>query len=293
MKKVIAVICLISFTAISCNKDDKGGSCESNSGAETIVHDNQDREYMIYVPSSYNSSNSTPLLLNFHGFGGQASDYMNYADMRSIADAENFILVYPQGTCLDGSSHWNTSLPGGDNKSSADDFGFIEVMINELSNTYNIDSERIYACGYSNGGMFAYGLANFKSDLVAAVGSVSGTMLDFDGSTSHPMPVIHLHGTNDGTIPYNGTSDWSSAQSVIDYWVNFNNTVITPTTNSDSNGGMTIEHYLYDQGDSSVSVEHYKYVGGDHIWFNSTYQNQNAAQLIWNFVSKYDINGLM
>lgn len=293
MKKVIAVICLISFTAISCNKDDKGGSCESNSGAETIVHDNQDREYMIYVPSSYNSSNSTPLLMNFHGFGGQASDYMNYADMRSIADAENFILVYPQGTCLDGSSHWNTSLPGGDNKSSADDFGFIEVMINELSNTYNIDSERIYACGYSNGGMFAYGLANFKSDLVAAVGSVSGTMLDFDGSTSHPMPVIHLHGTNDGTIPYHGTSDWSSAQSVIDYWVNFNNTVITPTTNSDSNGGMTIEHYLYDQGDSSVSVEHYKYVGGDHIWFNSTYQNQNAAQLIWNFVSKYDINGLM
>ena len=293
MKKVIAVICLISFTAISCKKDDKGGSCESNSGAETIVHDNQDREYMIYVPSSYNSSNSTPLLMNFHGFGGQASDYMNYADMRSIADAENFILVYPQGTCLDGSSHWNTSLPGGDNKSSADDFGFIEVMINELSNTYNIDSERIYACGYSNGGMFAYGLANFKSDLVAAVGSVSGTMLDFDGSTSHPMPVIHLHGTNDGTIPYHGTSDWSSAQSVIDYWVNFNNTVITPTTNSDSNGGMTIEHYLYDQGDSSVSVEHYKYVGGDHIWFNSTYQNQNAAQLIWNFVSKYDINGLM
>lgn len=293
MKKLIAVICLISFTAISCKKDGKGGSCESNSGAETISHDNQVREYMLYVPSSYNSANPTPVVMNFHGFGGQAAEYMNYADMRSLADAENFILVYPQGTCLDGSSHWNTSLPGGDNKSSADDFGFIEALINDLNSGYNINQERIYACGYSNGGMFAYGLANYKSNLVAAVASVSGTMLDFNAPTSHPMPVIHLHGTNDGVIPYNGTSDWSSAQSVIDYWVNFNNTITTPITDSDSNGGMTIEHYLYDQGDSSVSVEHYKYVGGDHVWFNNTYQGKNAAQLVWSFLSKYDINGLM
>lgn len=293
MKRVIAIICVVSLAIMSCKKNGKGGSCESNSGAETIVHDNQDREYMLYVPPSYNSSSPTPLLMNFHGFGGQASDYMNYADMRSIANVENFILVYPQGTCLEGSSHWNTSLPGGDNKSSADDFGFVEAMINDLSNTYNVDSERIYACGYSNGGMFAYGLANFRSDLVAAVGSVSGTMLDFNGPTTHPMPVIHLHGTSDDIIPYNGSSDWSSAQEVIDYWVGFNNTVTAPVVNTDSNGGITIEHYLYDQGDSSVSVEHYKYLGGEHVWFNTTYQGQNAAQLIWDFVSKYDSNGLM
>lgn len=292
MKKVFGIICLVSIIIVGCKKEDNE-SCASNTGAETISHDNEVREYMLYVPSSYNSANPTPVVMNFHGFGGQAADYMNYADMRSLADAENFILVYPQGTCLDGSSHWNTSLPGGDNKSSADDFGFIEALINDLNSGYNIDQERIYACGYSNGGMFAYGLANYKSDLVAAVGSVSGTMLDFNAPTTHPMPVIHLHGTSDGTIPYNGSSDWSSAQSVIDYWVNFNNTITTPITDSDSNGGMTVEHYLYDQGDSSVSVEHYKYVGGDHIWFNNTYQGQNAAQLVWSFLSKYDINGLM
>lgn len=292
MKKFIAVILILITGLVGCKKSGKT-SCESNSGAETILHDNEVREYMLYVPSSYNTATPTPLLMNFHGFGGQASEYMSYADMRSLAEAENFILVYPQGTCLDGSSHWNTSLPGGDNKSSADDFGFIEVMINHLNDGYNIDLDRIYACGYSNGGMFAYGLANYRSDLVAAVGSVSGTMLDFDGPTSHPMPVIHLHGTNDGTIPYNGNSDWSSAQSVIDYWVNFNNTITTPIINSDSDGGMTIEHYLYDEGDSSVSVEHYKYIGGNHVWFNNTYEGQNAARLIWSFVSKYDINGLM
>jgi hypothetical protein len=55
---------------------------------------------------------------------------------------------------------------------------------------------------------------------------------------------------------------------------------------------MTIEHFVYDQGDNSVSVEHYKYIGGDHVWFNETYQGQNASKLVWNFMSRYDINGL-
>jgi len=43
----------------------------------------------------------------------------------------------------------------------------------------------------------AYGLANYKSDLVAAVASVYGVMLERTGSTSHPIPVVHLHGISD------------------------------------------------------------------------------------------------
>ena len=144
----------------------------------------------------------------------------------------------------------------------------------------------------SNGGMMAYGLANYKSNLVAAVASVSGVMLECTGSTSHPMPVVHLHGTSDGVLPYNGSSDWNSAQSTLDYWINFNNTITTPTVSIDNSGGMSIEHYVYDQGDSSVSVEHYKFIGGDHVWFSATYQGQDASELVWNFVSRYDINGL-
>jgi len=152
--------------------------------------------------------------------------------------------------------------------------------------------ERIYAVGYSNGGMMAYGLANYKSDLIAAVASVSGTMLDCIGPTSHPMPVVHLHGTSDGVVSYNGSNDWNSVQSTLDYWTSFNNTISTPTINVDTTGGMTIEHYVYSQGDNSVSVEHYKYIGGDHVWFNEPYQGQNASNLVWSFMSKYDINGL-
>ena len=260
----------------------------SNNNAQTIVHDGINREYVLYIPNSYDGTSSVPLMLNFHGFGGSASDYMQEADMRSLAEADTFILVYPQGSCLDGSSHWNPCPIGGDNKSTADDVGFVESMISEISSNYSLDMERIYAVGYSNGGMMAYGLANYKSDLIAAVASVSGTMLDCIGPTSHPMPVVHLHGTSDGVVSYNGSTDWNSVQNTLDHWVNFNNTDLTPTVTSDNN----IERYVYDQGDSSVSVEHYKFIGGEHVWFSSTFQDQNTSELVWNFVSRYDVNGL-
>ena len=282
------------FIVVACSKDnDKNDAvCYSNSNTESMVHDGEDREYLMYVPDSYDGTTAVPILFNFHGFGGSVEEFMEYADLRSVAETNTFILVYPQGSCLEGSSHWNPCPNGPDNKSEADDFGFIEAMINQLSSEYYIDLDRIYAGGYSNGGMMAYGLANYKSDLIAAVASVSGTMLNCTGSTNHPMPVVHLHGTSDDVVSYNGSTDWNSVQSTLDYWINFNNTTTTPTVNSENSGGITIEHYSYGQGENAVSVEHYKYIGGEHEWFNETYQGQNTAELIWNFMSRYDLNGL-
>jgi polyhydroxybutyrate depolymerase len=298
MKKILLCFSLLILVISSCKNDDGKGSdynsdeCYLNTNAQTLVHDGIDREYIIYVPNSYDGTSAVPLLFNFHGFGGSASEFINDADMRAEAEANSFILVYPQGSCLNGASHWNPCPIDGDNKSSADDLGFVEALVNEVSSQYTIDLERIYAAGYSNGGMMAYGLANYKSNLIAAIASVSGSMLDCIGSTSHPIPVLHLHGTSDGVIPYDGSNDYSSVQSTLDYWTSFNNTISTPTINVDTTGGMTIEHYVYGQGDNSVSVEHYKYIGGDHVWFNEPYQGQNASNLVWSFMSKYDINGL-
>ena len=282
------------FIVLACSKDnDKNDAvCYSNSNTESMIHDGEDREYLMYVPNSYDGTTAVPIFFNFHGFGGSVEEFMENADLRSVAETNTFILVYPQGSCLEGSSHWNPCPNGSDNKSEADDFGFVEAMINQISSEYNIDLDRVYAGGYSNGGMMAYGLANYKSDLIAAVASVSGTMLNCTGSTNHPMPVVHLHGTSDDVVSYNGSTDWNSVQNTLDYWINFNNTTTTPTVNSENSGGITIEHYIYDQGENSVSVEHYKFIGGEHEWFNKTYQGQNTAELIWNFMSKYDLNGL-
>ena len=150
MKKSILLFIFLVTIFSSCEKDynKNPDECSYNNNVQSIVYDGINREYVLYIPDSYDGTSSVPLMLNFHGFCGSASDYMQEADMRSLAEVDTFILVYPQGSCLDGSSHWNPCPIGGDNKSIADDVGFVESMISEISSQYNVDMERIYAAGY-------------------------------------------------------------------------------------------------------------------------------------------------
>ena len=113
------------------------------------------------------------------------------------------------------------------------------------------------------------------------------------GPTIRPMPIVPLHRTNDAVLTYSRSNDWSSVQSTLEHWINFNNTTTNPTLTFDNSEEMTVEHLVYNQGDSSVSVKHYKYIGGDHRWFNATYKGQSISELVWSVVSRYDIYGLL
>jgi len=297
--KYISILLVATTILTGCNKndaktwDDKGGSTEQNPDALILLHGGETREYVLYVPDSYEGNTAVPLMLNFHGYGGNASEYMTYADMRSLAESETFILIYPQGSTLDGSPHWNPSLPSNENKSDADDLGFIEALVNEISTNYRIDMKRIYACGYSNGGMMSYGLASHKSNLIAAIGAVSGVMIDTDIFPSHPMPVIKIHGTADEVLPYNGVNgEYNSVEATLEYWRDFNRTNTTPVVRNFNDNGTVIEHFVYTDGDRGAVVEHYKVIEGEHVWFDLNYQGTSLNKLIWDFVSKYDINGL-
>ena len=294
--KNILIAFLIVFFFWGCRKKEccvPENNYDYSSEIQNIVHNGISREYLIYIPSSFSGDSVAPLVLNFHGFGGNINDYLSYTSMLSIAETEGFVLVFPQGSLMDGYSHWNPSLPSSDNKSTADDLGFIEALIQQLSNNYNIDSKRIYACGYSNGGMMSFGLANHKSNLFAAVASVSGAMLETDNTPNHPMPVLMIHGTSDGVIPYAGNNEYASVESTLTFWRNFNSTDSISNSNSITSGGNTIEYTSYSNGNNGVSVEHYKINQGGHEWFNLNYEGKNTGELIWNFFSKYDIDGLI
>ena len=294
MKNFILLIILVFSFSCSTDELEKDGYDKDGNSydgpIETITHNGVERKYIIYTPQGYDGNSKLPLLLNFHGYGGQAGDYMSYTNMRSTADSENFILVYPQGTDLDGSPHWNAALNGGDNKSDVDDLGFIEALINKLSSENLIDLKRVYAVGYSNGGMMSYALACYKSNLIAAIGSVSGYMIQNECTPSHSMPLIKLHGTTDY---YDGGADYNSVESVLDFWINFNNTNTDPIINNINDNGTSITSYKYENGNNNVSVEHYKIIDGGHVWFSNDFNGKNTGQLIWDFVSKYDIDGLI
>jgi len=292
---VIGFLTLFTILTTSFFSCDKKGESTTNPGSETILHDGLTREYILHVPESYDGSNPVPLMFSFHGFGGSALSFQNTTNMKPISDSEGFILVYPQGAYLNGFSHWNAGLDTPENKSDVDDFGFIEALINKLSADYNIDENRVYACGFSNGAFFSYSLACYHSDRIAAIGSVSGSMIDetkINCDPIHPTAMINLHGTYDFIVPYDGGEGIEPIDQVIKYWTQFNNTDTIPLVTSVEDAGKTIERYLYENGDNSTSVVHYKIIGGDHSWFDISYEGANTSQLIWDFVSKYDKNGV-
>jgi polyhydroxybutyrate depolymerase len=268
----------------------------------TLMHGGIQRSYILYIPASYSSANPAPLVVNFHGYTSNASQQMFYGDFRSISDTAGFLLVVPQGT-LDGqgNTYWNANWGG-----SVDDVSFTEALLDDLSITYNINQDRVYSTGMSNGGFMSYYLACNLSNRIAAIASVTGAMTLGTPNTCNPqhsMPVLEIHGDADGTVSYTGTGFSESVQNGLNYWVNYNNNNSLPTflamPNISSTDNSTVEHYIYSNGDNCVDVEHYKVINGGHTWpgsaFNSgngaTNQDINASRLIWEFFLKYDING--
>ncbi|PQJ22916.1 PHB depolymerase family esterase [Tenacibaculum sp. SG-28] len=302
IKAKFLALCLYSVILflISCAENSKievdKNPATSGLYDQSLLHDGVARKYLLYLPKGYTSSTVFPVVFNFHGFGSTAEEHMTYADMRSLADKENFILLYPEGTLLNGATHWNAGLDTSNNKSDADDFGFVASLLSELSDNYSIDSKRIYACGYSNGGFFSYALACYLSDKIAAVGSVSGTMLEEtyrECNPSHPTPVINIHGTSDVIVPYQGGNGLKAIPDVITYWVNFNGIENNPEINSQLNNGTTTEQYIYSDSTTQISVVHYKIIGGGHVWFDMNFNGFNTNDLLWNFLSAYNLDGFI
>ena len=271
---------------------------------ESIIHDGSQRDYILYVPANYTGSSAVPLLFNFHGYGSNANDQMWYGDFRSIADTAGFIIIHPQGTIdNNGTTHFNV----GWGASSVDDVSFSSALIDSISAQYNINLDQVYSTGMSNGGFMSFVLACELSDRIAGIGSVTGSIVPFsltNCNAIHPTPIMQIHGTSDGTVPYTGGAGWSEPiSSLIDYWANQNNCTLTPQIDNmpdiNVNDGSTVEKYTYVNGDSCTAVIHYKIINGDHTWpgtiFNSAGTNYdiNASIEIWNFLSQYDINGLI
>lgn len=268
----------------------------------TLMHDGIEREFIIYLPANYTGNEPVPMIFNFHGFTSNAGQQLFYSDFRTIADTAGFILVHPEGTLFNGNTHFNVG--GFTAGSTVDDVGFTSAMIDYMSAEYNINLDRVYSTGMSNGGFMSFLLACQLSDRIAAVASVTGSMTPetFNPcNPQHPTPVLQIHGTVDATVPYNGANWTKPINDVIEYWVDFNNITTTPTTTvlPDINilDLSTAEQIVYQGGDNGATVEHFKIIGGGHTWpgaalvLPGTNMDFSASEEIWRFFSQFDING--
>jgi polyhydroxybutyrate depolymerase len=265
---------------------------------ETLDHDGLTREYTIHIPPGYNSDTPVPLMFSLHGYTSNNDFNLLYTGFNSIADTANFIVVYPLGTTYLGATHWNVG--GFTAGSPIDDVGFLETLIDEISSNYSINPDRVYSTGMSNGGYMSFLLACQISSKIAAIASVTGSMTlsTYDEcNPDHPTPVLQIHGTTDGTVPYEGGAGWSeSIPDVLDYWINHNNcdteAIVTPFEDIDSSDGSTAEHYLWNSGDNNVTTEHIKVTGGGHDWPGAWGNMDISASIeVWKFFMRFDING--
>jgi len=268
---------------------------------DTILHDELERIFLVSTPSYYDGSESMPVVFNFHGFGSNYFEQSLYGEFRPLAESEGFIVVHPNGTEIQGQGHWNVG--GFTLGSSIDDVGFTSTLIDHLIDNYNIDEERIYATGMSNGGFMSYLLACELGDRFAAIASVTGSMTPelFDNCTpAHPTPVMQIHGTNDEVVPYDGAFFSASIPDVVDFWVEYNNCNLVPTetdiqdTNLDD--ASTAEHFVYADCDNNITTELFKITGGDHSWPDAiiggqgTNRDINASNEIWNFFKRFTLS---
>ena len=265
--------------------------------SKTIQYDGLTREYSIYVPASYDGTTNFPLLFNLHGGGGNIAFHISIADMSPIADTANFIVVYPQARPdpSDGNSfNWIAKVPG-----TFDDVPFFSSLIDTIASNYQIDQNKIYTCGYSLGGDMSFELACKLNSRIAAIAPVARTMQANPNSFCspvHPTGVLTILGTDDITSPYKGiiyqgVEYYLSAAATHRYWATHNNCDTIATM---SNVSPSVERYTWSTASGCIYVEELKVVGGGHDWPGS-FGNMtiDASSEIWQFVSRYEINGLI
>lgn len=264
---------------------------------DSIKSNNIMRKFRLYVPNSYTGSQAVPLILNLHGYTSNSSQQQPYSNFMPIADTAKFLMVYPDGKAPLGQQYWNAGFGGTEN-----DVLFMNDLIDSLDVNYNIDLNSVYSCGMSNGGIMSYYLACNLPNRIAAVASVTGSMLNVWSTCAptRPFPVMEIHGTNDGTVPYNGDGTFAPIDSVVKKWRIHNNCNVAPITfsvpNISTTDNSTAVNYKYINGNMGATVELYKVTGGGHAWpgafpvIANTNQDFNASVEIWRFFRQYKLS---
>lgn len=255
-----------------------------------IPSDGIPRTYWLYTPAGLSPDARVPLTVVLHGGMGDGMTYEDWTGFDALADEERFVVAYPDGfgrtfnarTCCFAAWRANT-----------DDVGYMEALVADVSAQRPIDPDRVYATGHSNGAMLAALLA-CESDTFAAVAPVAGTVGPPCEQDS-PVSVLHIHGTADDNVPYEGGQGSAGYTNTVHYpvratveeWRQRNG---CPAATVVVSGAVMREVSQGCRDNSAVGL--YTIEGGGHPWpgapgdsvrGTSPSQALDASLEVWNF----------
>lgn len=258
-------------------------------------HDGLNRQYQIHIPDSLPESSALVMVL--HGYGMNNNIMMSYYGWTQLADERGFVVLFPNGT-LDqyNNRFWDVDYAIHEGI-DIDDDGFLRELALYWQDKEDIDPNKLFVTGFSNGGDMCYQLACRESETFTSFAPVTGTMMDTLYQSCEPAvphSIWTMNGLNDPVVLYDGDMDnadgWGAYRSVPDiiaFWANFLETTDMQSTDLpdvDPNDGSTVRLDLYSSPLHDRELLFYLVIGGGHEWpGQSGNMDMDATLEIWNF----------
>jgi len=263
----------------------------------------RERTYLVDLPPQYDGRRALPLVLVFHGGGGNAEGTRRQTHMSDVGREHGFITVYPNGTGRFGERllTWNVGPCCGYAQSHhVDEMAFVRALLDRLQATLRIDPARIYVTGMSNGGMMSYMAGCALGDRIAAIAPVSGELTVPSCRPSRPVSVLAIHGTADQHIPFEGgvgsaalaKHNATSVAYAIDTWKRIDGCPAAPRVTREG----VLVHSAYAPCARGRAVELYAIQGGPHAWpggermarfIDQPSTAMDASRVIWAFFAAH------
>ncbi|MCW2788897.1 MAG: hypothetical protein JWP56_1200 [Aeromicrobium sp.] len=264
----------------------------------TVVVGGVTRTYVQHVPPGYDPTARTPLVMLFHGLGGDPRAVVRTTGMAQAADERTAILVAPLGSGK--VSHWDFRSPMTEPTS---DLAFVRTLVKELRRDGCIDSSRTYAAGFSNGSALTLALACDGSTDFAAYAAVSGPYFTPDCASAPPASIVYFHGMKDRTVPYEGATTvvgrLPAVNDTMSMWASHDG---CPASGATTTASDDLRHYSWTSCRDATAVDIYAIVDGVHGWPGGgpmspgrTSRTEDspvdATRLIWEFFDRHPAGG--
>ena len=289
-----------------------GQTCYGELLYRTIEHEGKTREYSIYVPSSYDASTAAPLVFNIHAATQDYDVQATVSNLNEVAEREGFLVVYPNAVTRD-------FFRGEDN------IGFVDRLLEIAESEYEVDPNRVYSTGFSQGAMMSYALSVLRPHKFAAIATVAGVPAGGspfpDGHLpvpGRPLPLLSIHGTGDFVVPYQGglgnfgPAVFASVEDYVEKWISNNGGAAPIAFESlpdvEPGDSTTVDRYSCEDCGSYVGVSgetlpaeviHYRVNGGGHNWPGDSDQwggpqlpvnyDFSGSETIWEFFQGHEL----